>query len=437
MFWLLGGGTIPINHNQIADNILTQYKIITFEDTKEIYHYNHETGLYEKSEILIERLVQNELGDDCKTHTVTEVKESIKRKTYINREKVGQELNLVPLENCIYNIETEETIPYSQEHIFLTKHPIKKQDQELLGENPIDKFINEIVETQEDALLLKEITGYCFYRQMPFQNFFMLVGKGSNGKSVFTNVLKRMIGDNNFSTMSLQMISEGGFELGYLYQKNANIVGDLPKSAFQDVGHIKELTGGDTITAKQKFKDPFKFTNYAKLISACNEVPETPDMTDGFFRRAILINFPFCFEGKENRNLLQEICTEENLYDFFKSCVNAFKMALINNSFIRTETLDSKKDKYMIYSNSAIAFCHSCLDFDPEEMLATEEIYRKYVGYCKDKRTASKDEIRFFKSLYLHFGNKVWKKRIVDSFGDKTIRRYVIQGVYWKEVKTK
>lgn len=424
------------NHNEIAEAIMEQHTLITFEDTKEIFVYNEEKGIYEPGEILIDQLVQNELKEDTKTHFVNEVKESIRRQTYRPRDVVGKDLHEIPLENCIYNFETHTTIPFTPEKVFLNKHPITWQDEPLLGENPIDKFLHEVMETQEDALLLKEIAGYCFYRKMPFQNFFMLVGKGSNGKSVFIKVLQTLLGEQNYSTLSLQTISEGGFELSFLYGKNANIVGDLPKKAFQDVGHIKELTGGDTITAKQKFKDPIKFHSYAKLISACNEVPETPDMTDGFFRRAMLINFPYCFEGRENRNLAEEIMTPQNMCDFFKSCISAFKMALENNNFIRIETLDMRKDKYMIYSNSAIAFCHACLDYDPEEMMPSEDIYKKYMVYCKEKRTVAKDEIRFFKSLYTHFGNKVWKKRILEDFNDKQVRRYVIQGIFWKEVKS-
>jgi P4 family phage/plasmid primase-like protien len=424
---------MPINPNEIAEGIMKQYHLITFTDTKETYYWNKDTFLYEHGETIIEQLVQSELGEDCKTHTVNEVKDSIKRQTYTNRETVGANLNKIPLANCIYDFETGTTEPYTPKEIFLNKYTITWNNETFIGENPIDKFLNEVTETQEDALFLKEIIGYCFYRKMPFQNFFMLVGKGANGKSVFLNILRAMLGEENYATLSLQIISEGGFELSFLYGKSANIVGDLPKKAFQDVGHIKELTGGDTITAKQKFKNPMKFKSYAKLISACNEVPETPDMTDGFFRRAMLINFPYCFEGKENRNLTEELCTPENLCDFFKSCLDAFRLALEHNNFIRIETLDSKKDKYMIYSNSAVAFCHSMLDYDPEELLSTEEIYVAYSGYCKEKRTAVKDEIRFFKALYSHFGNKAWKKRIVDSFEDKTVRRYVVQGVYWKK----
>ena len=431
------------NHNEIATEILSQYRIITFQDTKEMFYWNNETGLYEPAEIIVEQLVQGELKEDCKTHIVTEVKDSIKRQTYCSRERVGAELTKIPIEDGIYDFELETVEPYTPETIFLTKHPIKSkilnEEKELidipdlLGENPIDTFLTQVSENQSYNLLLKEIAGYCFYREMPFQNFFILVGKGCNGKSVYLNILKKLIGEKNLSTLTLQTISEGGFELGYLYQKNCNMTGDLPKKAFQDVGHIKELTGGDTITAKQKFKDPFCFKNHAKLIAACNEVPESPDTTDGFFRRAVIINFPNSFEGKANPNLLQEVATDQNLWFFFKSCLNAFKSARDNNGWIVNESTEEKRDKYVVYSNSAIAFCGISLEYEPDSNLSSEVIYEQYAAYCKKKQVAAKNEVHFFKSLYNFFGNKVFKRRLKENEGLTNRRIYVIQGVAWKE----
>ena len=394
------------NHNEIAKDILQQYSIKTFQDTKESYYWNKDTGLYEPANIIIEQLVQTEVEEDCKTHFVNEVKESIKRQTYCNREQVGCELNKIPIDCGLYDLETQTIEPYSPDKIFLTKHPIKPNEIELL-ENPIDKFLNEVTESQEFTLLLKEIAGYCFYRAMPFQNFFILVGKGANGKSVYLNLLRKILGEENVSNQSLQALSEGGFAIASLYNKNANIFGDLPAKAFQDVGKIKELTGGDTIEANQKFKEYIKFRNTAKLISSCNEVPETPDQSDAFFRRAIIINFPNSFETRANPNLLQELCTEENVWDFFKSCVSAFKSAKESNGWIVNESIEVKKDKYIVYSNSAIAFSGIALEYDPDSRIVSEKIYEEYQAYCKKKQVVPKYEVTFFKSLYSHFGNKV------------------------------
>lgn len=421
-----------LNHNIIAQQILQKEQIITFEDTTEIYTYNQQTGLYEPAETELNQIIQYVGGIKVKTHLVNEVKESIKRQTYIKREKVAEDINEIPLDNGIYNFQTEQFYEYGPEKIFLTKHPINWNDENILEENPIDIFLEQITENHEDQLLLKEIAGYCFYRKMPFQNFFILVGKGSNGKSVYLNLLNRIVGKDNTSSRSLQELGEGGFNLVSLYNKQANITNELPKRALTDAGIIKQLTGGDIIEANQKFKNSIKFVNFAKLISACNEVPETPDLSDGFFRRAIIINFPNNFEGKEDRNLLDKLCEPKYLLDFFKKSISAFKLAIEENQLIRKETAEQKREKYLVYSNSAISFCHHKLEYDPESYIETEDIFTKYLKFCNDKKVPSKEEANFFKSLYQFFGHKVYKKRKRETEFDVSVRTYIVQGVCWK-----
>jgi putative DNA primase/helicase len=421
-----------INHNVLAQQIIQKENIITFEDTNEIYSWNPKTGLYEIAENELNSIIQYVGGIKVKTHFVNEVKESIRRQTYFDREKVAEDINEIPLENGIYNIQTKEFAEYNPGKVFITKHPITWNDEELIDENPIDTFLEQITENHEDQLLLKEIAGYCFYRKMPFQNFFILVGKGSNGKSVYLNLLNKMLGKENTSSRSLQELGEGGFNLVSLYNKQANITNELPKRSLTDAGIIKQLTGGDIIEANQKFKNSIKFINFAKLISACNEVPETPDMSDGFFRRAIIINFPNNFEGKEDRNLLEKLSEDKYILDFFRKSIDAFTIALKENQLIRRESAEQKRDKYLVYSNSAVSFCHAKLEYDPEHYIESEEIYDKYLSYCNLKRVPTKDERVFFKSMYQHFGHKVYKKRKREGEIDNSVRIYIIQGVDWK-----
>ena len=425
-----------LNHNFIAEGLFSRLKIITFTDTDELYAFDVESGLYLPFEADLQRIIQYICEDRTKTHLVTEITASIKRQTRVGREIVGKEIQLIPMQNCIYNFKTKETLPYSKDHVFLSKHPtifVKINEAQLPTQNPIDLFLEQICESDEDILLVKEIIGYCFYRGLPFQNFFIFVGKGANGKSVLLVIIREMLGSENVSNQSLQNLTENRFSLHNLYGKNANIFGDLPAKAFTDVGILKQITGGDEIEAEQKFKGCIKFRNYAKIIASCNEIPETPDMSDGFFRRPVILNFPNCFEGKENRNLTKELCTPENLSDFFNSCIDAFKLALDDNKFIRAEAISQKRDRYLNYSNSAIAFCQSKLEYDPDSKLPTEEIYLKYVEFCKVKKLPAKENAQFFQKLYRFFGNRAYKRRESDPFSDKEARRYIVVGVDWKE----
>jgi len=418
-----------INNNILAKNILKIENIITLIDTKEIYAYNENTGLYEYYDPQINSIVQYCGGIKVKTNLVNEVKESIKRQTYVNREEIGKNANLIPLNNTIYNFNEEKTQAYNPKDIFLTKHDVSWLREAKDYVNPIDTFLEEITENKADIQLLKELAGYCFYRKMPFQHFFILVGTGANGKSVYLNVIRKMLGEQNVSNIALQDMNDKFLKIQF-YNKNANIFGDLPKKAFDDVGVIKQLTGGDSICADVKFKGAINFYNYAKLISSCNEVPETPDVSDGFFRRAIIINFPNSFDGKENRNLLEELTTEKNMSHFFKSSIKAFKNALKSNNLVRTESIEARREKYVIYSNSAISFSNFFLEYDPETELEVDYIYACYSKYCILKKVPEKDPVNFFKSLYKFFGHKVYKKRRTHDNKD---RYFVIKGVCEKD----
>lgn len=425
-----------INHNWLADIILEREKIITLDDTMEIFVYNLDSGLYELGERYLDNIIQFCATHKAKTHLVNEVKESIRRRTFIKRTDIASNPDEIPIENGVYNFVKYELRPYDPNKIFMSKHPISigLEDQPLPEDNPIEQFLIQVTEKTQDTVYLKEFIGYCFYRKMPFHTITILVGAGSNGKSVFLNILREMLGRGNVSDRSIQELGEDKFATSDLYGKNANVVGDLPSKALTDTGLLKRATGNDVLTAQKKYQPSFTFRPYAKIICAANEVPETPDHSAGFFRRMQIINFPHSFEGKENRRLFEELTTPENLAGFFLSCMESFKDALEANAWILTDTIEQKKEKYMNYSNSANAFCQINLDYDPDSDIPTEEIYNKYKAWCSKHKLIVKDDRQFFPMLYRFFSGRTYKKRkTLPNYHGYDVRQYVIVGLVWKE----
>jgi putative DNA primase/helicase len=61
-------------------------------------------------------------------------------------------------------------------------------------------------------------------------------------------------------------------------------------------GVFNVLTGEDCIDINRKGEDPIRcYINYAKLVFSANELPETRDLTEAFFRRWVLVDFPHVF----------------------------------------------------------------------------------------------------------------------------------------------
>jgi Family of unknown function (DUF5906) len=55
--------------------------------------------------------------------------------------------------------------------------------------------------------------------------------------------------------------------------------------------HLSKRSG-DSIRAQNKFKDPFSFRNYAKLIFSANKIPESDDDSSyAYYRRWLIIEF--------------------------------------------------------------------------------------------------------------------------------------------------
>jgi hypothetical protein len=170
----------------------------------------------------------------------------------------------------------------------------------------------------EDVETVLDYMAYCLWRGFPFHRWILFNGSGRNGKGVTTNLITRFLGQNNVSSETLHRLLDRTFAAAKLFGKMANIDADLSSDVLKETGLLKKLTGGDRIPAEDKFKPLFDFNNYAKLIFSANKIPKTPDESDAFYARLIIINF-------SNHGTLGTVTR------LVKSC--AASMILINSFF--------------------------------------------------------------------------------------------------------
>jgi putative DNA primase/helicase len=86
----------------------------------------------------------------------------------------------------------------------------------------------------------------------------MLLGPGSNGKSVLLKLIVSLLGRDNVSSVTLQALSDDRFAKAQLFGKLANVAGDLDSKPVEKSGAFKMLTGEDVITAEAKYRQPFQ-----------------------------------------------------------------------------------------------------------------------------------------------------------------------------------
>jgi phage/plasmid-associated DNA primase len=122
------------------------------------------------------------------------------------------------------------------------------------------------------------------------------------------------------------------------------------------------LVSGDSITAERKFEHPFSFRSYAKLIFSANEIPESDDKTDAFYRRWIIFRFDKKFQnGDEDTKLINQLTTPEELSGLLNLALIALTQLIDEGGFHDKDIEQTKRD-YEENTNDVNAFLYQeCL----------------------------------------------------------------------------
>jgi putative DNA primase/helicase len=188
-----------------------------------------------------------------------------------------------------------------------------------------------------------------------------------------------------------------------MYGKLANLCNDIPRKSLFNTGIFKQLCGGDAIYAEEKFKSGFSFINYAKLCFSCNQLPETRDDTDAFFRRIVIIDFPNVFSG-ENRdeNLIEKLTTQEELSGLFNWALIGLERLLTRGDFsICASTQDTARE-YKRRSSPISAFIMDCCEEKKGAIITKDELYDAYTIFCDEWDMNVIEKAQFGKKLRLH-----------------------------------
>jgi len=380
----------------LAEQIMSKYRFATVRDTDDVFYYNQ--GCYHRyGEAIIREEAQRELDILCKTNYVNETLDYIRRATYIPREHFERPLEEICVKNGILNIYTGEFTPHSPDKFFINVIPVNYDPN---ADCPrIKQFFREVLDP-EDIPVIEELFGYCLTRSYPIQKAFMFVGSGANGKSTMLNLLKEFLGKENVSTRTLQELEENRFAKADLYGKLANICPDIPDKPLEHSGVFKALTGGDPITGEHKFKGPFVFTNYAKLIFSANKVPFSRDESDAFFRRWIIINFPNTFPpGKADPNILQKLTTPEELSGLLNLALKGLKRLLERGQFSYSKSTEETREQWIRMADPVRAFVMDRLEVAPEEWIGKKELYSAFCAYCREKKYPTVSERTFHERI--------------------------------------
>lgn len=259
-------------------------------------------------------------------------------------------------------------------------------------------FLNEVMEGVQDKInLLQEAAGYVLFPDCRHEKAFMLIGEGSNGKSVFINTLISVFGKENCSNVSISDLASV-FEPIRLQHSIANFSTEMKSSIKGTEDKFKQCVSGETITAAYKGKDAVTYCPRSKWIFSANSFIGSQDITYGFTRRIMFVKFNRTFSGREiDRELSGKLKAE--LPGIFNWVLKGYKRLKEKGEFTITKEQENMMSEFMQAINPLAVYIDEKLvkpDFDRKSIT---EIYSDYSMWCKSAGTNPQNRMNFTRNI--------------------------------------
>ena len=161
-----------------------------------------------------------------------------------------------------------------------------------------ETFLSDIFAGDQELIhYIQKAVGYSLTGSTAEQCAFFCYGTGRNGKSTFLDTISAMLGDYAVNiqpeTIMIRHNAGNGANSDIARLKGARFVTSVePNEGMKlNEGLVKQLTGGDKVTARYQYGSEFEFTPEFKLWMGTNHKPIIRGTDTGIWRRVHLIPF--------------------------------------------------------------------------------------------------------------------------------------------------
>ncbi|MCC2248840.1 phage/plasmid primase, P4 family [Virgibacillus sp. AGTR] len=327
------------------------------------------------------------------------------------KEKHFASTQYIVMKNGIFNLETWELQDFDPNIIVKNKIPVAYVKDAYY--EVTDKTLNKIaVNDKKIRAVLEEILGYILFRRNEFAATFILTGDGSNGKSSYLKLVRKLVGSDNTSSLDLKELDQR-FKTAELFGKLVNIGDDISKGYIKESSIFKKLSTGETLNVERKGKDPFDFQNYAKLIFSANEMPRINDFSDGLGRRLQIVPFKAKFSSKDpdyDPFITDKLLSDESMQYVLNLALKSLNRLLKNKHFTKSKAVEKELEKYQEENNPIISFINN-EDVEIERSIVGD-LYMQYKAYCSENGYQAVSNISFSKQIKQLYNMDVKVQRV-------------------------
>lgn len=294
--------------------------------------------------------------------------------------------NEISFKNCLVNVDTWIKRDCRPDDYSVTRIPFAYE------EKPFNcplwlRFLHSVFEGKGDKEevidFIQEWIGYTLINDTSLERALILLGEGSNGKSVLLYVWGLLVGQNNCSHIDLGDINKEQYT-AQLLGKIVNMATDVRSENQLDTGIFKRLVSGEIITGKSIYQKPIEFTNYARLLFATNTLPHLKDGGVSLQRRLHIVRFENIFKDN-NKDINLKFTLKSELDDILLWAIEGLKRLRDRGDFLPPKSVKMEVDSYLHENDNLALFLEDRYDVTKDALhneVERDVFYSEYVRYC-------------------------------------------------------
>jgi putative DNA primase/helicase len=291
---------------------------------------------------------------------------------------------LLNVANGTVDLYTGELRPHRREDLHTRLAPVEYRPQASCPQWLA--FLARITRQDEDLIgFLQRAVGYSLTGDTSEQCLFLLHGSGANGKSTFIEVLRALLGDYARQADASTFLHKDQDTVRNDLARLAGVrfVSAVEAAAGRRLAEVlvKQITGGDTITARFLYHEHFEFDPTFKVWLAANHKPEIRGTDYAIWRRIHLIPFTVTIPKEEqDKRLLQKLKAElPGILNWaLQGCQEWQREGLCEPGKVQEATKEYREEMDPLGS-----FLNDCCTLSPGVQAPAADLYRAYTKWCQ------------------------------------------------------
>jgi putative DNA primase/helicase len=245
-------------------------------------------------------------------------------------------------------------------------------------------FLLEVLPNVDCRLLVLESIAAAFIPKSAFklEKAFFYYGFGANGKSVFFDVIKALLGPDNMSFCSLSDLTDSkGNHRIQVQGKLLNYSSESDRKINPAI--FKQIVSKEPTSGERKYKDPIQVSDHPHLVCNTNVIPNFSEGSNGLLRRVCIIPFSYQVPKEKRDPTLATKIIQMELSGVLNLIIEALLRLRKNQIFTESSEAQALSQEVKNESNSVRAFIddHNIVVSQTKSMKA-KELYIYFQSYC-------------------------------------------------------